>query len=119
MPFDKDLVLNDGTVAVTANGQGTGLLVGPTVNPLTVDVVCTAKSGTTPTMDLTIQGSYDNSTYYPLVKFPQYNAIGVYRRKIPPNDYLYIRPDYAVGGTTPSFTQKVLLTVGGVDKKIG
>ena len=119
MPFDKDLIINDGTVAVTADGQSTGLLIGPTVNDLTVEVICTAKSGTTPTMDLTIEGSYDNSTWYPLVKFAQYNAVGTYRRKIPPNDYLYIRANYDVGGTTPSFTQKVMLTVGGVDKKIG
>lgn len=119
MPFDKDLIINDGTTAVTADGQSTGKQIGPTVNELTVEVICTAKSGTTPTMDLTIQGSYDNSTYYPLVKFPQYNAIGVYRRKLPANDYEYVRADYDVGGTTPSFTQKVMLTVGGVDSKVG
>lgn len=119
MPYDKDLILNDGSTAVTADGQGTGILVGPTVNDLTIEVICTAKSGTTPTMDLTIQGSMDNSTYYDLVKFAQYNAVGTYRRKVPPNPYLYLRCSYDVGGTTPSFTQKVFITVGGVDKGVG
>lgn len=118
MAYDKDLVFNDGASAVTASGNSSALDIGPIVNPLTVDVVCTAKSGTNPTLDVNIQGSDNNSTWVTFGSFPQMTATGESRRKalVP---YRYYRLNYVLGGTNPSFTFKAAITFGGRDTKIG
>ena len=79
---DKDLVLNDGSTPLTATGNGTSFDIGSTINPLTVEVIVSARSGTSPTLDLKIQGSLDNSTWVDVVYFPQITAVGTYRRKL-------------------------------------
>ena len=45
---DKDLVLNDGSTPLTATGNGTSFDIGSTINALTVEVIVSAKSGTSP-----------------------------------------------------------------------
>ena len=117
--FDKDLIANDGVTPLTATGNGTSFQVGSTVNPLTFSVIVTAApTGTSPTLDLKIQGSQDNSTWKDLVTFEQITAKGTFRRKVHAN-YLYFREVHTLNGTTPSFPTKMAWTIGGRDKFIG
>lgn len=115
---DKDLVLNDGSTPLTATGNGTSFDIGSTINALTVEVIVSAKSGTSPTLDLKIQGSLDNSTWVDVVYFQQITAVGTYRRKLHA-PYRYFREVQTLGGTSPSFTTKAYFTVGGRDTKFG
>ena len=64
----------------------------------------TAVSGTSPTMDCKAQFSWDNSTYYDTdASATQISSTGQY--SIPVTNFgKYIRFDYEMGGTSPSFT---------------
>lgn len=108
--FDKQLELfASGTI--DSNGNGTGKLVGPT--PVIKGVVIvTAKSGTSPTLDIHFEESDNDSSYddIPGAAVPQFvNEIGkkeVYFRATKK----YVRHAQAVGGTSPSFIAQILLT---------
>lgn len=115
---DKDLVLNDGSTPLTATGNGTAFAIGSTVDDLTMEVIVSAVSGATPTLDLKIQGSQDGSTWKDVVVFEQITAKGTYRRKLHAR-YAQFREAHTLGGTTPSFTTKIFLTLGGRDIYIG
>lgn len=117
MPFDSNDLFNN-AVAVTATGNSSSLDVGAEINPLTYEIVVTAVSGTSPTLDIKIQGSDDNSTWKDLVVVPQITAKTTSRRKIK-TSYRYLREARTVGGTTPSFTYTSGLVLGGRDKNIG
>lgn len=67
----------------------------------------TAASGTSPTLDVTVQGSKDGSTnFYTLGTFAQKTAVS--------NEFKafltdrFVRISYVIAGTTPSFTFSVL-----------
>lgn len=65
----------------------------------------TAASGTSPTLDITIQDSPDGTvwTNHPSGAFTQTTATGVKRLEIPRVGN-HVRAVVTVGGTTPSFT---------------
>ncbi len=116
--LDNNLLFSDAQV-VTADAASTNdLEIGTPVNPLTIEVNVTAVSGTSPTCDITVRGSDDDSTYVDVVKFPQITAVGRYVRKYQAK-YKYVRLYYDVGGTSPSFTVTAGPTVAGRDVKIG
>lgn len=118
MPFDANLVMNDGSTALTATGSGTSFDLGAFINPMTAEVIVTAKSGTSPTLDVKIQGSTDNSTWVDVVVFKQISAVGTYRRKVLA-PYRYWREYHTLGGTSPSFSTKIAWTVGGRGENVG
>jgi len=62
----------------------------------------TAATGTTPTLDLTVQTSPDATNWYTAGTFAQKTTAAT-ERKIFPVDR-YVRIVQTVGGTTPSFT---------------
>lgn len=109
MTFHTNQLFNDGSSAVTADGQSSGLTVGP--GEYDIDIVVQAKSGTSPTMDIKVQESDDGSTWYDLAVFPQMTAVGQWNRKVK-TERERLRLDYNVGGTSPSFTLVAGLTRG-------
>jgi len=101
--FDANLLFHD-AAALTATGNSSSLDVKKTdVNGVVVKVVVTAVSGTTPTLDLKVQESDDNSTWKDLVTFDQITSTGRWSRLVQ-SKRRYLRLARTVGGTTPSFT---------------
>ena len=101
-----DLALLKESGAETSSTNGTGQAIGPTDIVLIV-VHVTAKSGTTPTLDLAFEESASlGSGYAAVVKAPQITAVGVYTvyAKFTKK---YIRYVSTIDGTTPSFTYEI------------
>lgn len=102
-------------LARTANANGTGVDTWAKGRPQSSICVLSigAASGTTPTLDVKIQDSADNSSWADVsgAAFAQKTAaafaelnVGQTRR--------YIRAVGTVGGTTPSFTYAVIAVLG-------
>lgn len=112
MPQDSLAVLRASSAA-TANYTTTAVDLGvgqcTPANGYAVRLLCTAASGTTPTMDVVVQHSSDNSAWTALCTFEQMTTTGEkYRRVQSPKRYL--RLSTTIGGTTPSFTHAVEFT---------
>ena len=105
--FDKYSMLIDSASAVTADTNGTPLF--RTWLKSSDLVACLAVtgtiSGTSPTMDVKIQGTNDNgSNWTDIVSFPQMTGTNPYKkyvRFLAPYDQ--IRAVVDVGGTSPSY----------------
>ena len=109
--FDSNLLFYNAT-AVTADGNGTDLdIQKTTVDGVWVEVICTAVSGTSPTCDLKVQESDDDSTYNDVVTFPQITTTGRWVRKVQ-SKKRYLRMAADVGGTSPSFTLTAGIVTG-------
>lgn len=89
------------SAARTATGNGAVVEVGDkgTARVL-LDV--TARSGTTPTLDVVIQTSHDGTTWRTAHTFTQVTAVGQQRVSVPIDRF--VRAAWTVGGTTPNFT---------------
>lgn len=73
-----------------------------------VNIPVTVVSGTTPTLDVTIEESDDTGTnWYRVYDFPRITATGIYRSPHIPFFGNRVRYVQTVGGTTPSFTRAV------------
>jgi hypothetical protein len=73
-----------------------------------VNIPVTAVSGTTPTLDVSIEESDDNGTnWFKVYDFPRITATGIYRSPTIPLTGTRVRYVQTVGGTTPSFTRAV------------
>ena len=70
---------------------------------VTCDLDVTAASGTTPTLDITIQESIDKVNWYSLGTFTQATGVTNEQKKFA-DPAPYIRGLWTIGGTTPSFT---------------
>jgi hypothetical protein len=72
------------------------------------NVIVTAVSGTSPTLDVVVQESDDSGTnWYDIYHFPRINATGQYRSPLIPFTGNRIRYVRTVGGTSPSFTMSL------------
>lgn len=109
---DANLVLKAAGAETTSTTGSFVDFEGPDVQPLTYVVVVTAASGTSPTLDLTIEESADGSNALDSVKLKQITAAGVYRvtAKFPG---AYRRYKSVFGGTNPSFTYSIYPELGG------
>jgi len=65
-----------------------------------------AASGGSPTLDITIQTSHDNTNWASLSTFTQITAASNSIKAVT-NYGKYIRASYTIAGTTPSFTFKL------------
>ena len=94
------------SAARTATGTGAAVEVADRGSVrLLLDV--TAASGTTPTLDVTIETSYDGSTgWTSLGTFTQKTAVSSQRKNFGGADR-FVRASWTIGGTTPSFTFSV------------
>lgn len=74
-------------------------------------VSVSAKAGTTPTLDVTLEGSVDGTNWYVIATVAQYaDATGTKRAFV--TDAIlpsYLRVHSVLGGTDPSFTYTVVL----------
>jgi VCBS repeat-containing protein len=94
--------------AQTASTNGTGVETEGGSMSLTLAV--TAAAGTNPTLDITIQGSDDNSTFYTLGTFTQKTAAATEKKSF--SAAPFVRYASTIGGTdTPSFTYSIVGTV--------
>jgi len=89
----------------TSTGNGSSYELGDRgVLRLLLDV--TAASGTSPTLDIAVQTSYDGSTWRAVASFTQATTTGTERKSFSGCDR-FVRITYTLGGTTPSFTFSV------------
>lgn len=73
-----------------------------------VNVPVTAVTGTSPTLDISIEESDDSGTnWFRVYDFPRITAVGMYRSPKIPLTGTRVRFVQTVGGTTPSFTRSV------------
>lgn len=93
------------SAARTTTGQATGIQnIAYTTFRLLLDV--TAASGTTPTLDVTLQTSSDNATWATVGTFAQKTAVSSERKAFSGLDR-FVRVIWTIAGTTPSFTFSV------------
>ncbi len=91
--------------AETATGNGSSVdNAAASANGGVGQLQITAKSGTTPTLDVVIQHSTNNSTWVDLITFTQANAIGAQQIEVTGTVNRYVRAIYTLGGSGPSFT---------------
>jgi len=85
---------------------------GPDQHPLTYAAVVPQATGTSPTLDITIQESDDDSNWHTALSFRQISAKGKYfiTGKL---DGRYRRYTATVGGTTPNFGAVIIAPVIG------
>lgn len=101
----KEAVAFFDAVTKTASADGDTFDVGSKSGScLTLSV--TAASGTTPTLDITVSTSEDNSTWRTLGTFTQATGTTSERKSFGKPDR-YMRAVATLGGTTPSFTFSV------------
>jgi hypothetical protein len=73
-----------------------------------VNIPVTAVTGTTPTLDVSIEESDDNGTnWYKVFDFSRITATGIYRSPMIPITGNRVRYVQTVGGASPSFTRAV------------
>lgn len=80
---------------------------------IAIELNITNVSGTSPTLDMTIEHSHDNVNWSTLYAFPQKTGVGISTRYVP-NDtefgfMRYVRANYVLGGSNPNFTFSVTI----------
>lgn len=116
-------VLVKSPIAVTADGQTTGVDLGPErLDDVMVIMSIGAVTGTTPTLDVDIQTSDALAgTYTTVASFSQYDAddadtlkslsVNLQGQNSAGDEQRYLRADLDVGGTTPSFVVGIVALV--------
>jgi len=100
------MTLFSGTV--TANGNTADIDVS-TVSALEVEIKVTSVSGTSPTLDVYIEGKFEaTGDYKPLASQTGITTTGVWFLTINPLVFRYVRVRWVVGGTSPSFAITVV-----------
>jgi hypothetical protein len=89
---------------VTGNGGAAETGNRTEIRGLVLDV--TAASGTTPTLDVSVQTSDDNSSWRTLASFGQKTGVSNQHLSVAARDR-YVRFSWVIAGTTPSFTFSV------------
>lgn len=99
--------------ARTTTGTSTSAVVDAGASALALLVNAATVSGTTPTLDITVEWSNDNATWAvgePADSFTQITAAKVVAKQFAVKG-AYYRTRWTIGGTTPSFTFDVTSTV--------
>ena len=95
------------SAAITTTQTSANITTGNQQN-MAFQVGVTAVSGTSPTLDVVVQETFDGTNYYDIYHFPRITAIGQYQSpqmRITGAGIRYVR---TVGGTSPSFTNSVI-----------
>jgi len=96
------MTLYSGTV--TSSGNTADIDVS-TISALEIELKVTSVSGTSPTLDVYIEGKFEaTGDYKPLASQTGIAATGIWFLTIDPLRFRYIRVRWVVGGTSPSFT---------------
>jgi hypothetical protein len=99
---------------LTTSGNSAGVLVLPVGNvggPVYCHVAVTAVSGSTPTLVVSLQWSWNSSTWITAntdETFTTFTSVGAALLVVPSRG-LYVRSAWTVAGTTPSFTAAIAL----------
>lgn len=106
------------TAARTTTGQGSAVDLREYAGDVAMILDSAAGSGTTPTLDVTLEDSADGSTGWGAVSgfaFTQVVGVASQQKAVLNKDAVkrYIRAVYTIGGGTPSFT----FSVNGVGMK--
>ncbi len=98
------------SAARTATGNGTAFDTA-NIDSLNALLVITAASGTSPTLDLTLETTADGTNYYTAGTFPQQTTTNAGISRIVGDLGALSRWKWTIAGTTPSFTFAVTTTV--------
>lgn len=115
MPYDNiyvDSIPVLASAARTTSSQGTAVELPANCRKFSFQIVCSARSGTNPTLDAIVQHSIDGgTTWFDLVTFTQLTATGQELKSYAEVESSsaqtvgkLVRAKWTVGGTTPSFT---------------
>lgn len=96
------------SAARTATGTGTAFDTSD-VDEITATLAITAASGTTPTLDVTLETTADGTNYYTVGAFAQKTTTAT-EAKVFTGLGSLSRWKWTVGGTTPSFTFSIAAT---------
>lgn len=101
------------SAARTTGGQGDSFDLGEYNNAI-IYLDITAAGGTSPTLDVKLQTSHDGQTWFDLPNgaFSQKTGTGKDVLQVGSNFGRYVRVDFAIGGSSPSFT----FTINAVSK---
>ena len=92
---------------VTSNGNTSDIDVSQ-FSVLEIEIKVTSVSGTAPTLDVYIEGKFENTgDYKTLASQTGITAPGIWYFTINPCAFRYLRVRWVVGGTSPSFTFRV------------
>jgi nitrate/nitrite transporter NarK len=98
------------SAARTATGTSSAFATADT-DHLTATLVVTAASGTTPTLDVTLETTADGTNYYTVpVTFPQQTGTTTGVARVFGSLGATSRWKWTIGGTTPSFTFSIAVT---------
>jgi hypothetical protein len=75
---------------------------------IALQVAVTAVSGTTPTMDIVIQETFDTVNYFDVYHFPRITSTGQYQTPLLRMSGIGYRVVRTIAGTTPSFTMSLV-----------
>lgn len=101
---DWGVLLND-TTAITATGNASSVdNAASSANGGVASLHVSAVSGTSPTATIKVQHSTDNSVWTDLITFTAATAKTWEFKTVSGTVNRYVRAQYTIGGTTPSFT---------------
>lgn len=103
----KESTLLDSTTATASSNSGELTEQFVDVDSLRVQLAVTAASGTSPTLDVTIEDSLDGTNWNTVGTFAQKTATGSEVINITSPFARRLRVKYVVAGTAPSFTFSV------------
>lgn len=98
------------SAARTTTGNGTAFDTAD-IDSITGAVAVTASSGTTPTLDVTLQTSADGTVFYSVGSFTQKTTTTAAETKVFTGLGSTSRWAWTIAGTTPSFTFSIVATV--------
>lgn len=108
MSMNPPTVVADVTSAAITSTATTTAITPSFGNSYQVNIPVTAVSGTTPTMDVSIEESDDGGTnWFKIYDFPRITASGMYRSPFFPVRGNRVRYVQTIAGTSPSFTRSV------------
>lgn len=110
---DNNLILRASATSTSSVTNATGVdFSGADLLPTVYRLTVSAASGTSPTLDVKIQDSDDNSTWADLAHFNQMTAVGMDFITVRSNRR-YRRYNATIAGTNPSFTFQIDAVPGG------
>lgn len=105
---DNLLVADVASAALTTTTTTATITPVPVGGAAEFNIIVTAVSGTTPTLDVVVQESDDTGTnWYDIYHFPRITATGAYRSPVIPLTGNRLRYVQTVFGKTPSFTRAI------------
>ena len=96
------MTLFSGTVTASGNSPDVDV---STFSAMEIELKVTSVSGTSPTLDVYVEGRFEASgDYKPLASQTSITATGSWFFTVNPLTFRYVRVRWVVGGTSPSFT---------------